>query len=645
LETLSEQTLTSLAVLTVNWNHGQDVIDSFVPLVADCIRKDGDKPVSAVELQKAVRAEVGMKIPMGALEAILARCAKRGLVRRENKVFVPQRKELDANDYASEKAEAARKHGCLLEKLRAFASETYGIEWSEAEADSALLGYLQENTVPVLVAATEGDPLPRGGQSRRTKHVLSAFAGHLSASDPEGFECLETVVKGHVLSTVLFYPDLGQMATRFSDLDVYCDTPFLLRAIGYTEDGLHAQCVDLVELLRDLGANLKCFHHTREEVVGVLEGEAGSLRAGRTTGEYTSKVFRLNEVEEMIIRIDKTFGQLDIEVVDTPAFTAVPDEVALEELIKSRMDYARDRAREKDVKSLAAIARLRGVRRMEKFESAKAIFVTTNTSLARASSAFFRDVEGAAGIPICMPVAMMTRLAWVKKPMAAPDIPRNLVIASSYAAMNPPPPLWREYLGEIEKKRTEGEISNQDYHFLRSSQEARRALMDTTFGDAAAFSAGTVEEVLAHAKAAIQAEARAETETERRQRLAAEEEARSERKRREGIERVHHERVERQGRRLGAVVGWFALALVGLVALVGILASIPNFPLLSIKSHSWRVVVWACLGVAVVLGAIALYNGLTLRDLQRAIASRVERWWYRRGRRRLDELHSRAESP
>ena len=228
---------------------------------------------------------------MGALQAILTRCAKKGFLRREKNVFVPDWEKLEQLDYAAEKAEAARQHGCLLDKLREFAKESYGLNWSESEADAALLGYLQENTIPVLAAATEGDPLPTPTkQSRRTKHVVSAFAGHLSARDPEGFTCLETVVKGHVLSTVLFYPDLGQLQTRFSDLDVYCDTPFLLRAIGYTEDGLHAQCVDLVELLTDLGANLRCFHHTREEVVGVLEAEAGGFAPGRRPGSTRARL-------------------------------------------------------------------------------------------------------------------------------------------------------------------------------------------------------------------------------------------------------------------------------------------------------------------------------------------------------------------
>src|SRR5206468_521000 len=123
---------------------------------------------------------------------------------------------------------------------------------------------------------------------------------------------------------------------------------------------------------------------------------------------------------------------------------------------------------------------------------------------------FFRDIEGRGAIPICMPVEMMTRLAWVKKPMAAPELPKHMVIAASYAALNPPAPLWREYLDEIARRREKGELSDPEYHLLRSSQEARRALMDETLGKEQAFTAGTLDEVLAHAKAAIQAEAKAE---------------------------------------------------------------------------------------------------------------------------------------
>ena len=324
------------------------MIESFVPLEGECLRRDGNSPVSALELQQAVKTNFGLTIPIGALQVILTRCQRRGYVRRANNVYVPVRAQLDEIEFAPNQAEALRQHACLLDKLRTFAKERYDIDWSEEDADAALLGYLQENTLPVLAAATDGDPLPQPTrQSRRTKHVMSAFAGHLNAADPEGFTCLETVVKGHVLSTVLFYPDLGQLETRFQDLDVYCDTPFLLPAIGYSEEGIHIQCVELVELLSDLGANLKCFHHTMEEVAGVLEAEAARMRgtAVEPIDYYTSRPFRLNEVEELIIKLPETIRALGIDIVDTPTWTEAPDEVALDEAIEGEIHYFREKVR------------------------------------------------------------------------------------------------------------------------------------------------------------------------------------------------------------------------------------------------------------------------------------------------------------
>jgi hypothetical protein len=644
---MSEQALTSLAILTVNWDRGHDTIDSFVPLIAECLRQDGDKPVSAVELQRVVKSEFGLTIPLGALQVIVARCQKRGLVRRENNVYVPVRKKLDKVEFAPNRADALRKHRALLQKLCEFANERYDLDWSEEDADAALLAYLQESSLPVLAAATDGDPLPRPAKpSRRTRHVMSAFAGHLYDADPEGFTCLETVVKGHLLSAVLFYPDLGQVQSRFEDLDVYCDTPFLLPAIGYSEEGLTLQCVELIELLRDLGANLKCFHHTEEEVAGVLEAEAAKMRGSivePTTDYYTSRAFPLNEIEELLIKLPDAIRNLGLETVDTPTWTEQPDEIALDEAIEKQIHYTREKAREKDVKSLAAVFRLRSGRRMGRFESAKAIFLTTNTTLARASSSFFRDVEGPGGIPICLPVALMTRLAWVKKPMAAPDLPRHMVIASSYAALNPSDKLWRGYLDEISRRREKGDITDDEYHLLRSSREARQALMDETFGDEEAFTAGTLDEVLAHAKEQIQAEAKAETDAERAERLAAQEEARSSRALVENLDRVHREEVEKHARIAGAIVGWGLALLLAAAVIVGLVATIPGVPLLEVTPLTWRIIIWICVAAFVGISLFAVVvRHIPVFGIRRAVSARVERRWCERGYHRLDELQTRA---
>lgn len=644
---VSEQTLTSLAILTVNWEHNHDIVESFVPLVAECLRRAGEKPVSALELQKQVESEFGLKIPIGALHGIVARCKKRGYVRQAQGVYIPISENLKELDFAPDRKEALRQHACVLEKLRAFAWERYEIEWSEEDADAALLGYLQENSLPVLAAATNGDPLPKPTkQSRRTKHVVNAFAGYLDDADQDGFRCLETVVKGHVLSTVLFYPDLGQVEAKFADLDVYLDTPILLPAIGYSEEGVRIQCREMLDLLRELGANLKCFHHTEEEAAGVLEAEAARMRgkASEPTEYSTSRPFTLAEIEEMLIKLPTVLGQLDIDVVDTPDWTEEPDEAALEEAIEGKIHYFRERAREKDVKSLAAIHRLRDGKRMPVFERARAILLTSNGTLVRACSDFFHDLNGKGGVPICMTDSLMTRLAWVKKPLAAPELPRHLVIASSYAALKPSNQLWRKYLDEVERRRSEGEVSDELYYLLRSSREAREALVETTLGDEEAFTAGTYEEVLERMKATVQAEALEIADKERAEKVAAQAEGHRQRQFAEGLDRVHRDQINKHARRVGGAAGWGVGLVAGVLVLVGALASIPGIPLLGVKPHDARIGIWICLGVFAAFSLYALFiKGISVRDLRDRISDGVERAYREWRYKRLDELHAQAK--
>lgn len=640
---MSEQTLTSLAILTVNWDEGHDLIKSFVPIVAECIRKGDDEPIGLVDLQAAVEKDAGIKIPSGALEAILHRCAREGLVRRSHKVYVPVREQLEQTNYPSTRREALQSYNLLLTRLRTFAKCRYGIKWSPEEADERLLAFLKEGSVPILAAATEGDPLPAGReQSRKAKHVLSAFAGMLAEYDPEGFAALEVVVKGFVLSGVLYYPDIGKVETRFNELEVYCDTPFLLKALGFAEEGFQVQAIDLIELLQELGAKLRCFHHTREELAGVLEAQARDLREGAESElafDYvTSRRLRRDEIEEMIVSVDRTLGKLGVEIVDTPPWTEDLDETALEAVLDEhvRYDPERPQARRKDMRSLAAIARLRKMHRVDSFENAKAVFVTTNADLARGSSRFFQEIEGTGAIPLCLPVGMMTRLAWVKRPLSAPDLPKHILIASSYASLNPSRALWVRYLQALTRRREEGDLSDEEYQFLRTSREARQALMDTTLGKEDGFSWGTVEEVLDHAKSVMHAEA------EERAKIA-EEAAEQHQRDLKQFESAHRRRIDKQAATLGKVVSYGVACLLGAALVVSVLACIPGAPLVELHQTKLRIGVWVCIGIgAAVTTYTVLHRGITVAEIRSRLSKRIERAWATRGHARLDALHRTA---
>jgi hypothetical protein len=104
---------------------------------------------------------------------------------------------------------------------------------------------------------------------------------------------------------------------------------------------------------------------------------------------------------------------------------------------------------------------------------------------------------------------------------------------------------------------------------------------------------------------------------------------------------VYRGEVTRRGHRRGLVVGWGLAAIAALAFLVGVFASIPDFPLVEVKG-GWRYMIWTCLGVFLLLNIATAFRGTTLFGVRRTVSERVEEWLCKRGHQKLDELHARA---
>src|SRR4029450_13168621 len=98
-------------------------------------------------------------------------------------------------------------------------------------------------------------------QDQGDHSIVSAFIAGLVERDPQGFEYLETVVKGSMLASSLYLGDLGAVNQRFQQVTVYFDTPFLLDALGYAGKEIAQPALELLGLVRELGARLACFGH------------------------------------------------------------------------------------------------------------------------------------------------------------------------------------------------------------------------------------------------------------------------------------------------------------------------------------------------------------------------------------------------
>jgi len=353
-------------------------------------------------------------------------------------------------------------------------------------------------------------PRAEAGPDQRLSHVIQAFVKHIYESDPECSKYLDAIVKGHMLANALILPDLGSIRRRFRRTSVYCDTPLMLRALGYEGHARQAPCAELLELLKEVGAAICCFKDTRNEVYDILYACEMALAQSSTRIPYGSVFYHFSQsgsspadLELEMARLDKNIERLGIRIMEKPEYVKKyqVDESRLENTLDTLVGYLPDRleARKHDVDCLSAVFRLRKGQSYYNVEECYALFVTPNSSLCRVNADFFVKDQyiGEGSVPIVVTDYALTNIIWLKKPMIAPNLPRKYVIAECYAAMEPGERLWRKYLHKINQLRDRGDISEDEYYLLRETQLARTQLTEITMGNEEALVEGTPQEILA----------------------------------------------------------------------------------------------------------------------------------------------------
>ena len=177
-----------------------------------------------------------------------------------------------------------------------------------------------------------------------------------------------------------------------------------------------------------------------------------------------------------------------IEIVSRPDgyYKYGLDEGKLEDLIQSKVNYFQDAARVNDVISLSSTHRLRKGRRDRALERCKAVLVTSNVNLVRGAIEF---EDRQASFPLAVTTDAVASVLWVRSPAAAPDVPREMLLAAAYSGMQPSPAIWTKYLDEIDALENTKTVSADEAIILRTSRVSRESLMDETLGQTDAVSA------------------------------------------------------------------------------------------------------------------------------------------------------------
>lgn len=624
----SDRAISSLAIVKVNFDRRHSFLENFAPFLRHCLNAAQPEPMSVPDLQEGIEEEFGLPLPQEVIKTILRRELRAERVDRVERSMWIARDALDDANLEAVRADARRKQGALVESIAKFA-EQFDAEWDSDYTHELLMNYLDAFSTTLLAAVVAGKSVvERPYNWVGDQYIVHKFVLHAAHADPSSFDFLEVVVKGKMLADAAY---LGQgledkpSSKPLAKLDVYLDGPILLYLLGYGGQELAAPYVELVGLLKEQGANVRCFTESVEEASGILDVAAGKAWTGSSGARFHGDVVAhllgqgtsSSDIKLMAARLEADLLGLGVQRVDRPASTdrrQTINEAEFESLLSDEVGYGRkSNAMAIDVEALAAIHRLRKGREASSLAKCRAVFVTQNADLARASAIFFDQHKSGARIPNCLHESAFTTMVWLNRPLAAPRLPHDRIIADAYVAMNPGDRLWQLFHKEIEHLRTVDGLTDEDVHILRVGEESREALMEETLGDEEAYVPGTALQVLERAREAMREDVKREL--------------RKEREAREEVESRLHDRSEAIKAR-AAQIGRVVARLI-FIFIIPILAAGLIFGPLGPLDDGWSPLpeaVQAICTVAVIIFTVwGLWSGVSLRQSGGCMARFAER--------------------
>jgi hypothetical protein len=525
--------LTSLAILKVNWDRGTNYIECFVPFIVECIRQSPDDAISLPSLQEELKNRFAIDMPQNPLKMVLTRALKRRFLRKESGVLYRNIEQCAKIGFREKQAKVEATYDHVIEKLQQYAKTQHNIEWSAIDASGALHTFLRDNSLSLLFTIAEGGIYPNPGDRSGRDYIVGSFIAEAQKSDRQLVEDMVVLLQGNLLLNALYLPDPGRVSRKFFNTQVFLDTSIILCLVGFAGPARAAPRLELTALLKQYDASLRCFNMTYKEIQGILDACAANLHRGGPRSifgpsmEYFVETGRTaSDVELLAARLPQKLRDLTISIQQKPPYEDVLqiDEKGFEDTIESAIGYANPRARLHDVDCISAIARLRRGQESCYPEECKALFITSNITLAQATNRFFRREASSGAVALCMTDYALGNLLWLKNPTIAPDLPKKQLLAQAYAAMQPSEQLWKKYLTEITRLQEGGRITTDDYYLLRYLFAAKGTLMDLTNGDDELFTEGTVPEVLEIAKERLRADLQETVHKEQNEKHRLEEE-------------------------------------------------------------------------------------------------------------------------
>ena len=520
---MSNSTLTSLAMLKVNIDQGNDYFDYLRPFILHVLVEKKPDPVTDHGIADLIHEQFGLKIPNKSVQLVIRRLTKKKLLNKDHGV-VRISGNLPNPEIPEKRTEAELHINSVVQGLIEYSKKS-ARELPDADsAITAICAFLLKFDIQCLSSYLRGTAIPDLEGSHDTDIVLvSQYVFHLQQSNPERFKSLLLMVQGHMLANALLCPDLRDLPKTYTNVTFYFDTPLLIHSIGLEGQAKEAAANELIRLLLKLGGNVATFSHSMNELKNVLYGAAAHIDDSEPRGEIIAEARRngttKSDLHLLANQIDDILEEKQIVTISSPQYIEAfqIDEAEFGQELEDEVSYFNERTKEFDINSVRSIYALRKNTSPTSIENSGAILVTSNSAFAKAAWNFGQKHDTSQQVSSVITDYVLANLAWLKAPMQTEEIPTKELLAISFAALQPSKSFLKNFLDEIHKLLDKGNISERDHQLLRSDIRVHEELMSLTLGDEASLTEGTIAETLERVTKKIKKEESNKLEAEKGQ--------------------------------------------------------------------------------------------------------------------------------
>lgn len=488
--TKSEQSLSNAvgyAILAVDIDEKRSFLDYYIPMVAECIRISKSDYVNESIISEKLTENFSIKLPKHVVHATLKKLKKRNFLKFDPslKIYKPNYTELEKSTFKQKQLKVLEDHSNLIVSLKSYLEINYDENLSNEQVEQAFEDYL--NFSLKKVAFNNKSELGE----HKIMYSISKFIKHLQDTHSPLFSYYESIFTGNMLATAVYHTEVDKYQQKFKDTKIFFDTTFIIYALGYAGENKKAPSLELINILKEQHASLRCFEHTIDEIKDILHGcitkvEQNIPDRWGTVSYFISKNYKKSDIQTLIGNLEnKIEKELKIRIEEKPPYTPEIHNISekdLAEYLEKRISYKNQSSLQRDIDSLHAVVRLRKGRKYSDVERSKAIFVTTNVRLSRVATEFFNNEDFNRFVSPILSDYILTTTQWIKNPKVHSTLPRKRIIADCLAAIQPTDRIIAKYMEKLEVMKSQGTLEEQDYLLLRSVQ-AQEILMGKTYGD------------------------------------------------------------------------------------------------------------------------------------------------------------------